>query len=94
MQKILQRNKRMSQMLELISHIIKTKSTHPVPILLIQTFSHSYDDGIKFKSIAFSIENAIANQLQKSIVNQNASYLNLIYNLLIFIKIIRRKYLY
>ena len=41
MQKILQRNERMSQMLELISHIIKTKSTHPVPILLIQTFSHS-----------------------------------------------------
>lgn len=44
MQKILQRNERMSQMLELISHIIKTKYTHPVPILLIQTFSHSYDE--------------------------------------------------
>ena len=62
MQKILQRNERMSQMLELISHI-KTKSTHPVPILLIQKFSHSYDDGIKFQSIAISIENAFANQL-------------------------------
>ena len=68
--KILQRNERMSQMLELISLIIKTKSTHPVPhITYSNVFPLIYNNEIKIKSIENAIQNAIANQLQKSIAN-------------------------